>query len=284
MKKGMMYLTAVLLVMILALPVVSNAEQFKITVMQDQTGAAEKFKPVADYLAAKGIHVSFIPAKDYTAAAYMFSTGEVDAMFSGSGIAGAFIIKELAVPLVRPVDKDGHSTYWAVVVAPKGSPKFNGSAASFNGKKVIFTSLASSGELYFRSLPDASQAKTTVIKAASHGDAIEALNNGQADFAIVKNRVWDDSRAKYPNLTMVGEDKGENPDNTLIVSKQLPQALAAKVSTALLAVKDDSSPEAQAIKKSLKIQGFIKTTTKDFDHTLALLKKAGATKSFNFSY
>jgi ABC-type phosphate/phosphonate transport system substrate-binding protein len=283
MKKGKMCLLFVL-ALFLCLPAVSNAEQFKITVMQDQAGAAQKFKPVADYLATKGIQVSFVSAKDYSAAAYMFSVGEVDAMFSGSGIAGSFIIKELAVPLVRPVDLDGHSTYWAAVIGPKGSPKFNGSAEYFKGKKVIFTSLASAGEFYFRSLPGASQAQATLLKAASHGDALDALNKGQADFAIVKNRVWDDTRAKYPNLTMVGEDRGENPDNTLIVTRRIPQTLAAKISTALLAVKDDTSPEALAVKKSMQIKGFVKTTDKDFDHTLALLSRAGATKSFNFMY
>jgi ABC-type phosphate/phosphonate transport system substrate-binding protein len=282
MKKEMTCLMAVLLAMILILPVVSNAEQFKITVIQDQKGTALKYKPVADYLATKGIQATLVSAKDYSAATYMFATGEVDAMFSGSGIAGVFIIKDLAVPIIRPVDNDGHSTHWAAVIARKGSPKFNGSTEYFKDKKVVFTGLASSGEFFFRSLPGASQTKATVLKASSPGDAIEVLNNGQADFAIVKNRVWDDVRVKYPNLTMVGEDKGENPDNTLIVSKQVPKVFAAKVSNVLLALKDDVSPEAQAVKKSLKIRGFIATTARDFDHTLELLKKAGATKSFNF--
>jgi len=284
MKQRRRYVLPVMLALLLSLSVVSNAEQFKLTVMQDQAGAAHKFKPMADYLATKGIQVSFVPAKDYSAAAYMFSVGEVDAMFSGSGIAGSLILKELAVPLVRPLDLDGHTTYWAVVIGPKGSPKFNGSAEYFKGKRVIFTSLASSGEFYFRSLPGAQQANATMLKAASHGDALDALNKGQADFAIVKNRVWDDTRAKYPDLMMTGEDRGENPDNTLIVTRKIPQALAAKVSAAFLALKDETSPQAQAVKKSMQIKGFVRTTNKDFDHTFTLLSKAGATKSFNFSY
>jgi tRNA A37 methylthiotransferase MiaB len=45
----------------------------------------------------------------------------------------------------------------------------------------------------------------------------------------------------------------------------------------------DPSPEAQAVKSSMKISGFVKTTDKDFEHTLALLKKAGVTKSFMFA-
>jgi ABC-type phosphate/phosphonate transport system substrate-binding protein len=102
--------------------------------------------------------------------------------------------------------------------------------------------------------------------------------------AIVKNRVWDKLKDKYPDLMLVGQDKGENPDNTLIVSKKVSSGLAEKVKAALLAVKEDASPEAEAVKSSMEIQGFIKTTSKDFEHTLPLLKKAGVTKSFNFTY
>ena len=267
----------------LLLPGIASAGMFRIAIMQDQGGIAQKYKPLMDYLAAKGIDANLISAKDYKSAAEMFSHGAVDAMFSGSGVAGAMIIKELATPLVRPVSKDGYSTYWAVVIAPKGSPKFSGSIDYFNGKKVLLTALASSGEFYFRSLAGSAQSNATLLKAASHGAAIDALNHrGQADYAIVKNRVWDKVKDKYPNLMLVGEDKGENPDNTLIVSKKVSPALTGKVNAALLDLKEDVSPQAEAVKRSMEIQGFLKTTLKDFEHTLQLLKKAGVTKSYDF--
>ena len=262
----------------------AHAGEFKIAIMQDQSGAAAKFKPLVEYLAKKGVTATLVAAKDYPAAAAMFAGGQVDAMFSGSGIAGSMIIKGLANPEVRPVGKDGFSTYWAVVVAPKGSPKFTGSADYFKGKKVILTSLASAGEFYFRSLPGATASGATLLKAASHGAAIDALDKGQADVAIVKNRVWDKSRDKYPNLVQVGSDKGENPDNTLIVSKIADQSMVSKVTTALLGVKDDASSEAVAVKNSLEIQGYIRTTSKDFDHTISMLKRAGVTRDFNFAF
>jgi ABC-type phosphate/phosphonate transport system substrate-binding protein len=269
----------------LFLPGIARAEQFRIAIMQDQGGVAQKYKPLLDYLATKEIEASLVSARDYPSAASMFSKGEVDAMFSGSGVAGAMIIKDLATPLVRPVSKDGFSTYWAVVIAPKGSPKFSGSIDYFKGKKVLLTALASSGEFYFRSLAGADRSNATLLKAASHGAAIDALDHkGQADFAIVKNRVWDKLKDKYPNLMLVGQDKGENPDNTLIVSKKVSPRLAEKVSVALLAVNEDTSPEAMAVKSSMEIQGFLKTTPKDFEHTMSLLKKAGVTRAFNFTY
>jgi len=259
----------------------SNVEQFRIAIMQDQPGSAEKFMPVLEYLSKKGINATFAVAKDYPAAAGMFAVGSVDAMFSGSGVAGFMILKDLAIPAVRPVDKDGHSTYWAVVIAKKGASKFTGSAEYFSGKRVTFTSLASSGDFYFHSLPGVENVNARELNVASHGAAIEAVSKGLADVAIVKNRVWDTLKNNYPDLTMVGEDKGENPDGTLIISTNVPSVLAAKVADALLGVKDDPSTVAAAVRKTLGIQGFIRTTPQDFEHTLSLLKKADVTKRFN---
>jgi len=272
------------LIACLMLPGLANAEQFKIAIMQDQQGAAARFKPLLDYLRKKGVPTLFVATNDYPAAAQMFTNGQADAMFSGSGIAGTMIIKELATPVARPVDKDGISTYWAVVIAPKGAAKFTGKASYFAGKKVITTSLASAGEFYFRSLPGAATSTATVMKAVSHGAALAALDQGQADFAIVKNHVWEKNSDKYPHLTQVGQDKGENPDGTLIVSRKADQKTVAKVTAALLAIRDDASADATAVKNSLDIQGYVKTTEKDFAHTLPMLKSAGVTKDFNFVF
>jgi ABC-type phosphate/phosphonate transport system substrate-binding protein len=281
-KRLLTYCFAIGILSAFSLPGVSGAEQFRIVIMQDQSGAAEKFKPLLGYLLKKGIDATLVSPQDNSAAAGMFAVGTADAMFSGSGVAGFMILKDIAVPSVRPVDKNGHSTYWAVVIAKKGAPKFTGSADYFSGKKVVFTSLASSGDFYFHSLPGIEQAKATEIKAVSHGAALTALEKGEADVAIVKNRVWDVLKDKYPDLVLVGEDKGQNPDGTLIVSKKIPPTLEARISDALLALKEDSSAEAAAVKQSLGIQGYIRTTLKDFDHTLSLLRKAGVDKTLNF--
>jgi ABC-type phosphate/phosphonate transport system substrate-binding protein len=258
------------------------AADVKIGIMQAQAGDARKYQPLLDYLSKKGLAASFVTANTYPAAADMFAKGQVDAMFSGSGIAGAMIIKEVAEPLVRPVNQDGTSTYSAAIVVKKGGAKFNGSNDYFAGKKVIFTSLASSGEFYYRSLGP-SKAKE-LMQAASHGAALDAVSRGQADIAIVKNRVWDKEKAKYADLELVGRDNGENPDNTLIISRKLAKATADKLSAALLGLGSDSSAEAKAVKESMKITKFVKTTANDFKSTNTLLKKAGVNKSFAFKY
>jgi ABC-type phosphate/phosphonate transport system substrate-binding protein len=261
----------------------ASAERFKIAIMQDEMGAAGKFRPMETYLKEKGIDFSFIGASNYPAAAKMFASGEVDAMFSGSAIAGMFIMKDLATPLVRPLHKEGYSTYHADIIARKGAPRYNG-GEYFRGKRVAFTPLASSGEIFYHAVTDGKNVKATVLKTASHGAAIEALSNGGADAAIVKNHVWDAMKSKYPGLVKIGEDNEENPDGTLIVSIKADARTVSRVSAALLALGQDKSPVAKAVRDELGIKGYIKTTDADFKHTLELLKRAGVDSSFNFSF
>ena len=250
--------------------------------MQEQKGAAAKFRPLLNYLIKKGVKASFVAAKTYPQAAKMFAKGKVDGMFSGSGIAGCMIIKGLAYPVVRPESKEGWSTYWAVVLAPKGSDRFAQNADYFHNKRVIFCGLASSGEFFYRAVKGDKKIEVKTLNAASHGAAVDALDRGTADVAIVKNRVWDSVKGKYKGIDRVGEDPGENPNMALIVSKKADPEVVKRISNILLGLKDDHSPEAEAVKEKLGITGFIKTTEQDFRFTLPLLKKAGVDASFDF--
>lgn len=261
------------------------AADLKIGVMQAQKGDAEKFKPLIGYLNGKGIEASLVTLPGYSESVKMFASGRVDAMFSGSGVAGILMIKELAKPLVRPVSPEGHSTYWATVVAPSGVPGFNGEAAYFNGKRIAFTSLASSGEIFYRAIPGISKVSdVTVMRTASHGAALNALTQSQAQVAIIKNRVWDKEKSNYPNLVQVGEDKGENPDNTLMVSVTTDEKTVSKLTDILLAMNDDKSAQAEQVRSSLGMKSFVRTTTQDFRHTLKLLHNAGVDEAFGFVF
>jgi ABC-type phosphate/phosphonate transport system substrate-binding protein len=263
---------------------IAHADQLNLAIMEDMSGAAKKYAPLMGYLKNKGIELTLIEVPAYTVAAQTFSSGKVDAMFSGSGIAGTMMIKGVANPLVRPLTKEGISTYSATIVAPKGSPKFTGSADYFKGKKVIFTSLASAGEFYFYSIPNIASVNAIKLPVPSHGYALEALSHGGGEVAIVKNRVWDKVKDKYSQLEAVGEGKGEYPDNTLIVSVKTNKDTVTKLAQALLALKDDNSPQAQSVRDQMNVQGYIKTTSADFKDTFELLKKAGVDQSFNFTF
>lgn len=265
-------------------------DQLKIGIMQSKKGQAKKYAPLIEYMKTKGIEVILVGTKNYPDAAAKFSSGQLDAMFSGSGIAGSMIIKGLAEPLVRPVSKTGWSTYWAVVVGPKGSPEYSATPSYFDGTNILACSLASSGEFYFRSIHEGQPLHGTLKKAASHGAALQALSKGAADYAVVKNRVWD-SMSKDPKnqawiskLEVVGKDQGENPNGTLIVAASVPTDTREKVTAALLDLEADTSAQAEAVKNSLKVQKYVVTTVDDFSHTVPMLRAAGVDENFNFEF
>jgi ABC-type phosphate/phosphonate transport system substrate-binding protein len=273
---------ATALAALLSLPAAAAAADVRIGITQAQAGDARRYQALLTYLSSKGVSASFVTAPDYRAAADMFAGGKVDAMFGGSGLSGTMIIKGLAEPVLRPVTIDGVSTYAAVVVAPKGAARFDGAGRYFDGKRVIFAPLATAGEFFFRSLGPSKPA--SVLKAASHGAAIDALARGQADVAVVKNHVGAKEQAKYPALVSVGGDRGENPDTTLIVSQKLDAPTAKRLSELLLAIDKDGQPGAIAAREALAIRGFVPTSQKDFAHTLDLLRKAGVTRDFAFAF
>ncbi len=263
-------------------PLSSEAEDFYLTVMQDKTGDIKKYSPLFLYLKEHGVTVLSVEAKNYYQAAKMFSEGNVKGMFSGSGIAGCMIIKDVAYPLVRPVSKEGWSTYSAVVLAPKGSPPFLQNADYFENKTVAFCRLASSGEFFFRSLEGISKVKVEIKNVVSHSSAIWVLATGASDVAIVKSRVWDSVRSNFKSIIQVGRDLGENPNGTLIVSKNIKPEVVKKISDTLLGIKNDDSELPRTVNAELNISGYVKTTLDDFKDTLNLLKRAAVDKSYNF--
>lgn len=253
---------------------------FKIGIMQAQTGAAKKYESLENYLLKENVHVKFVTFNNYQEAAQLFEKGAVDGMFSGSGVAGALILKGLVKPLVRPVDKQGRSTYWAVVIGNKGNAPFSGDATYFKGKRVSYSAMASSGEFFYRAIQGIDKVGAQGLVAGNHQAAIDMVNKGEADFAIVKNMVWDSLKTKYPNLEQTGQDGGQNPNETLIVSNKTSPETIKDVLKALLAV--EKSPQAATVRDNMSIKGFLLTTTNDFSHTLLLLKQAGITANYDF--
>lgn len=258
----------------------ATAGVFKVGIMQAKTGAAKKYESLETYLKKENIDVQFIPFNSYQEAAQLFAKGDVDGMFSGSGVAGTLILKELVKPLLRPVDKQGRSTYWAVVLGRKGEKPFTGDAGYFLNKRVAFSALASSGEFFYQSLPGINNVGAQPSIVGNHQTAIEKLNKGEVDFAIVKNTVWDSLKNKYTDLTQVGQDGGQNPNETLIISNKTSSETIKEVLTTLLRIEKD--PAAAAVRESMAIKGFQLTTTNDFSHTLSLLKRAGVTAEYDF--
>jgi ABC-type phosphate/phosphonate transport system substrate-binding protein len=235
-----------------------------------------KYKKLSEFLQTKissirGINL--VAAKDFRDAAEKFRKGEANAMFAGSFVAAVLVKKGLAVPVVRPVDTDGASTYKALVIARKTAPAFKG-VADFNGKKVAYCSMASSGEIFALSMIEGKNPDGifTPVKVPRHDMALDAVKAGGADYAIVKNTAWDPQ--KYPELVVVYSDIEENPNTTLILSKSVYNHDGAAIEKALLAIENDKSEAAKEVKSNFNITKFTKTTEKNFGHTYEIIKKA----------
>jgi len=261
---------------------------FVIMSSEDPKKEGPKYAALAEYLKAGSPEIADIQlrvAKDYPEAAKLFQGAEVDGMFSGSFVAGIFIKKEVAKPIARPVLASGATTYKAVIIAKEGTKPFAG-IGDFRGKKVAYTLLASSGEAFVRGLLPAGEKPETVytpVPAASHLIAINAVQSGAADYAVVKNMVWDP--AKFPGLVLVGEDKGENPNNTLIMSNAAAGKHGEHIRTLLLKLESDTGALAAEVKKLFGVKAFIPTTNADFNHTFEIFEKANINaKTFDFKF
>ncbi len=271
-------LVGVFLSFLLALPL--HAKEFRIGVIQKPDSSIDRYAPLEAYLNRHGVQATLIGISTSSEAARMFMEGALDGLFCGAGVAGILTIKKLGFPLVRPVRTDGSSTYGTVVLAPKGSPQFTARGDYFQGKKVAFCTLASAGEFFFRSVPGAVEASSGMIRAGSHSQAVWILAEGRADAAVVKDRVWETLKNRYPELMPVGRTSAENPEATLIISRKADRGAVGMVTFALVALEKDQSPEAAAVRDGLDIQRYAPTSSASFGYTFDLLEKAGVGPDF----
>jgi ABC-type phosphate/phosphonate transport system substrate-binding protein len=266
----------------LSLASAAQAADLRVVLRQSQEGEIGKYKALGGYLAKRGIQLKFVMVPGYREAAAKFGDGSVDAMFGGSGISCAMMVTGVAEPLARLAFTSAPQTYSAVVVAKRGSPAFDGTPGWFAGKRVAFQGLASGGEFFFRSLGPS--AASGIVLAASHRAALDAVANGSAEVAVVKNHTWTKDKGAFPGLEQVGQDDGLNPDGPVIVSTRIAPELRKSLFDAMMALAEDASPEAAAAKGALQISGFLRATPKDFKHTMDLVERSGVTKDFAFRF
>jgi len=251
---------------------------FVLMASKDPVKEVQKFKALSNYISSRTSDIDTIKlkvARDYPHAVELFKSVKVNGMFAGSCVAAVLIKKGLAVPVVRPLlSKDDLSTYKALIISKKELPMFNG-ISDFKGKKVAYCALASSGEIFARTLLKKGESPSDYyipLLSMSHQEAINAVANGSVDYAVVKNLVWDEK--KYPTLAVVGGDSAKNPNNTLILANNTYARVGNTIEKILIDISNDDSPFTSKVKEVFKIKGFIKTTNKDFEHTFDLLKSA----------
>ncbi|KAF0216862.1 MAG: phosphonate transport system substrate-binding [Geobacteraceae bacterium] len=242
----------------------------------------ERFSPLAAYLTDKtGIKVKFTILSRYGNMVERFSKERLDAAFFGS-FTGALAIRKLGVvPLARPVNLDGESTYHAHLYTRKDSGIK--SIADMKGKKIAFVDKATTAGYVFPVAYFKEHGITNIDKffgetfyAGSHDASLYAVLNREADIGASKNSVYDIIRSSDPRIDeeiVIVAESSKVPSNGLCVRKGLHPQIANKLKEALLNL--DKNPEYKSVLEKLKFIKFIPTTVDDYKPVFEMTHKAG---------
>jgi len=242
----------------------------------------ERFNPLAAYLKDKtGIKVKFTILSRYGNIIDRFSAERLDGAFFGS-FTGALAIRKLGVvPLARPVNLDGESTYHAHLYTRKDSGIKN--MADMKGKKMAFVDKATTAGYVFpvaymkeQGVTDVNKFFSEIFYAGSHDASLYAVLNKEADVGSSKNTIYDIIRISDPRIDkeiVIIAESSKVPSNGLCVRKGLNSQIANKLNEALLNL--DKTPEGKAVLDKLKFIKFIPTTVDDYKPVFKMARKAG---------
>jgi phosphonate transport system substrate-binding protein len=213
-----------------------------------------RFRLLGEYLTRKtGIPVEFTILSRYGNIIESFQSEKMDGAFFGS-FTGALAIEKLGVlPLARPVNLDGSSTYHGHLFVRTDSPIRT--IQQLRGKRMAFVDRATTAGYVFplallrkNGIPGPDGFFAEYYFTGSHDAAIAAVLDRKADAGAAKHSVYDRMRRENPNLdkdlTIIAESPSV-PSNGLCVRKDLDPRLAASLRQALLDL--DRDPEGASV-------------------------------------
>ena len=242
----------------------------------------ERFNPLAKYLsAATGIPVKFTILSRYGNIVERFTAEKLDGAFFGS-FTGALAIQKLGVlPLARPVNLDGESTYHGYLFVRKDSG-IRG-VADMKGKKMAFVDKATTAGYIFpvaylkeSGISNIDRFFSEKIYAGSHDAAMYSVLKGEADVGAAKNTVYEMTRKSDPRIDrelVVLARSSHVPSNGLCVRKDLDPGQVSRLRDALLNL--DKTADGKAVLEKLKFVRFIPTTVGDYSPVFTMARKAG---------
>lgn len=241
-----------------------------------------RFKLLGEYLSKRvDVPVRFTILSRYGNIIESFDSEKMDGAFFGS-FTGALAIEKLGVvPLARPVNLDGSSTYHGhLFVRRDGKIR---RIEDMRGKRMAFVDRATTAGYVFP-LAWLREGGVTRLEGffseyyftGSHDAAIDAVLSGAADVGAAKhsvyNRVREENR-KVDEKLMVIADSPTVPSNGLCVRRSLDPGLQRRLKQALLGLHEE--PEGAAVLKQFGALRFIETTAEDYQPVLDMAKKAG---------
>jgi phosphonate transport system substrate-binding protein len=241
-----------------------------------------RFRALGEHLSNKiGVRVQFTILGRYGNIVESFRAEQLDGAFFGS-FTGALAIRKLGVvPIARPVNPDGTSSYYGYVFVRSDAP-FR-SVEELRGKRMAFVDRATTAGYVF---PLAWLRQHGVVApdrffgeqwfTGSHDAAIVAVLDGKADVGAAKNTVFDRVRQKEPRIDSelrIVAQSAPVPSNGLCVRPGLPPAVVAQLKAALLGLHEDR--EGAKVLAEFGAQRFIPASAGDYRPVHELATQAG---------
>ncbi|HIJ81733.1 MAG TPA: phosphate/phosphite/phosphonate ABC transporter substrate-binding protein [Desulfuromonadales bacterium] len=279
-----LFLCTIILSFCLSVPAQAQPQKILIGILPEMNVFKQKqrFKLLGEHLSKKtGINVEFTILSRYGNIIERFTSEKMDGAFFGS-FTGALAIKKLGVvPLARPVNLDGSSTYHGYLFVRKDSG-IKG-VKEMKNKKMAYVDKATTAGYIFplaylkeNGVADPNHFFSEAFFTGSHDAAINAVLTKKADVGAAKHSVYDRERKHDPRvdaeLTVLAESP-HVPSNGLCVRSNLNEALKKKLKDALLNLHNDA--DGKTVLQQFGAQKFIETAATDYQPVVDMARKSG---------
>ena len=242
----------------------------------------QRFQLLGNFLSDKiGTKVEFTILSRYGNIIDHFQSQKMDGAFFGS-FTGALAIRKLGViPLARPVNPDGDSTYHGYLFARKDSGIKD--IKDMKNKKMAYVDKTTSAGYLFplaylkeNGITNTNRFFSTTFFSGSHDAAISAVLNRKADVGAAKHSIYERMKKTDPRLEReltILATSDRVPSNGLCVRKDLDEKLKMKLKAVLLNLHKD--PGGMLVLKQFGALKFIETLSSDYQPVFEMAAKAG---------
>ena len=242
----------------------------------------QRFEPLAAYLSERmGITVKLSILSRYGNIIERIKEEKVDGAFLGS-FTGALAISQLGVvPLARPVNMDGTSTYFGHIFTRKDSNIKT--VADMKGKTLALVERATTAGYVFplawfkrQGIKNIDNYFSDHFFAGSHDATIDAVLNNEADVGAAKNTIYERMQGLHPRIDkelIILANSPRVPSNGLCVREGLPEKYKKQLKNLLLNLHQDE--KGTEVLEKLGAERFVATSKEDYQPVLDLAAEAG---------
>jgi len=264
---------------------------FTIAILPDENVFSQKrrYRPLATYLSERlGMEVKTKVLDSYSAVYSEMLTHKVDAAFFGS-LSYLVLSHNIKLePMVRPVRKDGTSTYRGVIFALRGKG-ISENCDTWRGKRIALVGKSTtSGYLFPRWYLQNRGVKrfegyfSKIIYAGSHDAAILAVLRNEADIGCSTDRTYNlflDGDPFAGRRLVVLATSAPFPSNSLALrTGGLDPAIEVQMKEYLLGL--ENTEEGRNVLASLRISRFTETRADDYEPVREMMETLGLSPEF----